>query len=80
MSRVHYAFDEHVARQYSKPAGRKLQMPMRAMLRNRRLLRSAMETTGLFAFGFGATGLLTHFAAGVFLYSRLAAMFPQIGA
>jgi hypothetical protein len=79
MSRVNYAFDEAALRQYAKPDGRTLRTPMRAKLRNRRFLRGAMETAGLFAFGFGSTGLLAHFAAGVFLISRMSALAPLIG-
>ena len=78
MSRVTYAFNETVARQHVKPQGRRLQMPMRSKLRNRRYLRSAVETAGLFVFGFGATGLLMHFAAGYYLLSGGLTMAPSI--
>lgn len=78
MSRVTYAFNETVARNHVKPQGRKLKMPMRSKLRNRRYLRRAMETAGLFIFGFGSTGLLLHFAAGYYLYSNLTGMAASI--
>lgn len=78
MSRVIYAFNEEEARHVAKPVGRKLRIPMHAKLRNRRILREAMQTTGLFIFGYGATGLVMHLAAGFFLVSRTATFLPQL--
>lgn len=77
MSRVTYAFNEEEARHVARPVGRKLKIPKHAKLRNRRILREAMQATGLFIFGYGATGLVMHLAAGFFLVSRAATFLPQ---
>ncbi len=69
MSRLHYSFNSGAAAAVAQPEpeeARVLRAPRRSKLRNRQYLRSAMENLGLFAFGFGASNLVIHFAFGFF--------------
>lgn len=72
---MHYSFTSDVAAVVEKPARtpRKLQRPN---LPSRRYMRNAMETFGLFAFGFGSTVLVIHFVVGIYLAARLSSMLP----
>jgi len=78
MSRIRYSFDETLLSATPQPSGRQPRVPLRARLRSRRYLRSAMEAAGLFAFGFGSTSLLIHFAAGFFFIHRIYGLFPPL--
>jgi len=78
MSRVQYSFDNSVAALAAKPEARTIRAPARPSLPSRRYMRGAMETFGLFAFGFGATTLLIHFAVGFLYAMRLSGTFPPI--
>lgn len=47
-------------------------------VRDRRWLGSSLETVGLFLFGFGATSLLLHIAAGFFVISGGVSFQPHL--
>jgi hypothetical protein len=76
MSRVQYSFDSDVALKPEVGAFRATQKRKIIPVRSR--MRSAMENFGLFAFGFGATTLLIHFAVGFFSAARMSSMFPPV--
>lgn len=81
MSRVHYSFDSAIAAIVTKPEpeGTRVRRATRGgKLKSRQFLRETMENLGLFAFGFGATNLLIHFAIGFFYAARVSSMVPQI--
>lgn len=64
MSRVHYAFDGPRSPRSSPKT------------EARRHLQKAMETAGLFAFGFGSSTLIMHFTASLYLASIAHALRP----
>lgn len=74
MSRVQYSFDAQLAALAAKPEGRRPRARTQATLSARRPWKSAIETLGLFAFGFGSTSLLIHVAAGFFLATRMSSL------
>ncbi|WP_424360525.1 hypothetical protein [Methylocystis parvus] len=81
MSRVHYSFDSAVAAVAAAPETREspiVRAVRRAKRPSRPYLRRAMENLGLFAFGFGATNLLIHFAVGFFYALRMSSMVPHL--
>lgn len=80
MSRVHYSFDVGVA---AIATAAQSEPPARAPRRRPRIgsryrLRQIMENAGLFAFGFGATNLLIHFAVGFFYALRMSSVFATL--
>jgi hypothetical protein len=81
MSRVHYSFDSAVAALAAAPKAAETPIPRtprRAKRPSRAYLRKLAENLGLFAFGFGATNLLIHFAIGFVSAGRIASMLPHI--
>lgn len=79
MSRVHYSFDAAVAAAAAAPDAKApiLRAARRPKPPSRTYLRRATENLGLFAFGFGATNLLIHFAVGFFYALRMSSMVSQ---
>lgn len=79
MSRVNYAFDPVAAQApAAPPLGIRAHLPTKEKMQDRRYLKMAMETIGLFLFGFGTASLVMHLAAGFFLVSRFAAFLPHM--
>lgn len=68
MSRVHFAFDNQQGRTSSRGAKSAV----------RRHLQKAMETAGLFAFGFGSTTLIMQLTAGLYLVSIARTLRPLL--
>ena len=79
MSRVHYSFQSDPAFLSAHMGGRQPRVPFATKMRDRRYMKSAMETAGLFFFGFGSTGLVLHLAAGFLVVSRMTSFLPSIG-
>jgi hypothetical protein len=64
MSRLHFSFDNRVAATLAEnEAAKKRPLRLKAKFRSRRYMRAATENVGLFAFGFGSTNLIIHYAA-----------------
>jgi hypothetical protein len=81
MSRVHYSFDTGIAAiAEAADSGHPVipRAPRRLRLKSRARLRRAIENLGLFAFGFGATNLLIHFAVGFFYALRMSTVFSTL--
>lgn len=66
MSRVHYSFQPNPSRFAQCEIRQAARMPLKAKMRDKRYLRSALETAGLFAFGFGSASLVAQLVAASF--------------
>ncbi|QGM97102.1 hypothetical protein [Methylocystis parvus] len=76
MSRVQYSLEGGVAAVPPQPVTHLFRATRGPSLPSRREMRRAVENLGLFAFGFGTTTLLIHFAVGLFAAARMTSALP----